>query len=246
MTQEKVAAAMLSDPMLLDQGYLSRFLVAAPASRIGTRLHREPQPASSLALEVYNRSISELLEAPQQMLPGERNALDPRRLEFSPEARPRWIQFADQVEAELRPNGTLHPVKGFGAKLAEHAARIAGILTIIEDIVAPTISLATLERAIRVASFYAAEAVRLFEAGVVSHQLDQAEKLRRWLMDEWKEPLIGMSAIYLYGPNSIRTASAAKPLVEILVEHGCLIREPNGGMVKGKAVKEAWRIIREC
>ena len=47
MAQPDAAARMLSDEVLLDQGFLSRLLVAAPASTAGTRFQRELQPSGA-------------------------------------------------------------------------------------------------------------------------------------------------------------------------------------------------------
>ncbi len=245
MTQGAVAASMLSDTLLLEQGYLSRFLVAAPASKIGTRFHRDAQPESHAALERYNAHILTLLRAPRQMRPNERNSLAPKRLLFNPGARERLIRFSDQVEAQLGQGGELHSTKGFGAKLAEHAARIAGVLTVVDNENADAVNEETLERAVRIAVFYAGEALRLFQAGEADTQFAKADRLRRWLQDEWDEPLISTVSIYNFGPNEIRTAAAAKPLIEILEQHGWLIREPGGGVVRGKRAKLVWRIVRE-
>ena len=57
MAQPDVAAAMLSDRMLLDQGLLSRILVSAPKPKTGTRFYREPQPESETKLRVYRARL---------------------------------------------------------------------------------------------------------------------------------------------------------------------------------------------
>jgi hypothetical protein len=115
----------------------------------------------------------------------------------------------------------------------------------VDDVNARAITRETLAKAIGVADFYTSEALRLFEAGLCSPELRQAEKLRLWLEDSWREPLIGLSAIYRLGPNSIRDTKAAKATVGILEDHGWLVRETNPAMVDGKPVREAWRIVRE-
>jgi hypothetical protein len=50
MAQPEVAATLLSDRLLLDQGLLSRALVSAPATAAGSRLWRDPVPESAAAL----------------------------------------------------------------------------------------------------------------------------------------------------------------------------------------------------
>ena len=46
------------------------------------------------------------------------------------DARALWVQFHDAVESELRPSGALHSIRAFGAKMAEHAGRLAAVLTV--------------------------------------------------------------------------------------------------------------------
>ena len=170
--------------------------------------------------------------------------LDPRRLEFAPDAAERWRAFADHVECLLGSGKALEPVRGFAKKLPEHAARVAGVLTLVDDLDAATISHDALDQAIAILDFYTTEALRLFEAGSCPPELRQAEELHEWLKS-WSEPVIGLSAIYRLGPNSIRDADTAKKAVKVLEDHGWLIREPGRQIVAGYPVREAWRIVRE-
>jgi len=71
----------------------------------------------------------------------------------------------------------------------------------------------------------------------------QAQKLLKWLQTSWTEPLIGLSVIYQFGPNSIRDAETAKSAVAILENHGWLKRCLGAQIVNGKPVKEAWLIV---
>ncbi len=179
------------------------------------------------------------------MLDGERNALDPRRLDFDEDAAIEWLAFADLVEEMLAPGKSLEPVRGFANKLPEHVARIAGVLALVDDLGARSISLATLKQAEAIGGFFADEALRLFDAGACSPELADAEELLDWLLTKWGEPLIGLRAIYTYGPNSIRNAASAQKAVEILEEHGWLIKETSPAKVDGKNVRIAWRIVKE-
>lgn len=245
MAQPDAAAGMLSDPALADQGFLSRILVSAPASTAGKRFHRTEGRDTAGALQRYSRAVSAALCEPPIMLPGARNALDPRVIQFEPGAARRWLEFADHVEGLLAPGKALEPVRGFANKLAEHAARIAGVLALIEDLKASTVSAEHLERAIALADYYATEALRLFEASACAPELAQAARLQEWLNTSWRESFIGLRAIYRFGPNSIRDAKSAKKAVTILADHGWLVlHEGAPPRVDGQPVREAWRIIR--
>ena len=244
MAQPDAAARMLSDQVLVDQGFLSRLLVAAPTSTAGTRFQRPLAPETEPALRRYDARLLAILRTPPILLAKTRNALDPRRLELAPEAARRWLAFADDIERLLGAGKALEPVRGFANKLPEHAARVAGVLTLIEDLGAIAISCRTLDQAIRILDFYTSEALRLFEAASCPPELRHAEKLLEWLK-AWPEPLVGLSVIYRLGPNSIREAETAKKAVKLLEEHGWLLREPGRQIVSGSPVPEAWRIVRE-
>lgn len=243
--QPDAAARTSSDEVLLDQGFLSRLLVASPASTAGTRFQRELRPETEPALRRYGARLLDILETPPILMAGARNALDPRRLEFDDEAKKRWLSFADHVESLLGPGKPLEPVRGFANKLPEHAARIAGILTLVDDPNARVICREALDRAIKIADFYTTEALRLFQAGSCSPELRQAEKLLDWLKTSWKESLVGLSAIYRLGPLDTRQVRGKKA-VAILEDHGWLqgYRGPKP-VVAGKPVKEAWLVMRE-
>jgi hypothetical protein len=244
MAQPEAAARMLTDPVLSDQGFPNRLLVSAPASTAGTRFQREPDPASGAALNRYHARILSILERAPTLALDSRNELDPRVLRFAPDAAKAWREYADYVERLLGPGQLFESIRGFANKLPEHAARIATVLTLVDDIEARHINVETFERAVHLAEYYTGEALRLFEAGYASPELRQAETLRKWLLTKWKEPLVSARAIVTFGPNAIRDSATAKGAIKVLVEHYWLV--PIGAAtVDGKNVREAWKITKE-
>ena len=63
MVQPEVAALFLNDPVLKDQGLLSRILIAAPVSIAGTRLYKETSAADEAAIKAFGARILSLLES---------------------------------------------------------------------------------------------------------------------------------------------------------------------------------------
>jgi Protein of unknown function (DUF3987) len=245
MLQPEVARGLFADRMAVDQGFLSRVLVSAPPSLAGTRMQKPVEAGSESALRRYELAIRELLERPVSLMPGSCNSLDPRRIQFDPRATALWLSLADEIEAKLGPGGAYDPIRGFANKLGEHIARIAGVLALADNPDAQSIDAETLGRAAVLGDFFASEALRLFEAGAVSPEIAQAEKLLAWLQ-AWPEDKIGLVAIYQFGPNSIRDREAARRAVSVLESHGWLRRlEGTGHRVSGHAVREAWAIVRK-
>ena len=126
MMQPGVAATFLSDPVLKDQGILTRLLVAYPTSTAGTRFQREPNPKSDVAITRFHKRILEILETPLPLVNGERNELAPRPLPLADNAEEVMGAFAgpepgfrrtqraprSPLDEAGRPNGS----PGFGPR----------------------------------------------------------------------------------------------------------------------------------
>lgn len=240
MVQPGVADRLLSNVELGQQGLLSRLLVAAPVSLAGTRMQRAADPRSRSALDTYTRRLLDLLEldAPKQD-----GALKPRRLELDARAADLWGAFADDTEWQLGPGRTLEPVRGFANKLAEHAARLAGVIQLIEVPQATSVGDEPMESGIALARFYAGEALRLFHTGAIPPEVAQAELLLNWLHADWGKQMVGISHVYQRGPNSIRTKAKARAAIDVLEEHGWLHPIKDGAQIDGKRHRDAWRIV---
>jgi Protein of unknown function (DUF3987)/Primase C terminal 2 (PriCT-2)/RepB DNA-primase from phage plasmid len=243
MAQSDVAAIMLSDRMLLNQGLLSRCLISAPESISGTRVWREPSDSADAAIKRYGARLLEVLERPPPLKDGKANELTPRMLRLAPDARKLWIAFANSIECQLAPEEALYPVKGIANKLPEHAARLAGVLALVSDPDTSEIPTEQMAAGITLAQHYVGEALRLFEASRVSDDLRLAQMLLNWLLRSWGEEFISLPDVYQKGPNSIRDQRTAAKLVEILENHGWLIRESSGAEIAGQHRRDAWRIV---
>jgi hypothetical protein len=244
MMQPAVALLLLRDRLLVDQGFMSRLLITAPDSAMGTRMSRDEVPETDRDLKFYEKRLLSILNTPLPLAPGKINELEPRRLPLSPTAQTVWFGFADYIEQAIAPGGDLELVKGLANKLHEHAARIAAVLTLVQDIHAGDIADAELAAGIELAQHYAAEALRLHGASGISEGLLRARQVLEWLLTHWSEAAISLPDIYQFGPNAIRNAATARSAVTILEEHGWLIRIPAGAVVAGTRRKDAWRIVR--
>lgn len=244
--QPAVAAGLLGDPLLRDQGLLSRLLVAAPDSTAGTRFWREPDPSAAADLAAYHVRLAALLRRPLPLAEGARNALDPPALTFDPRARRAWCGFMDEVEGELADGGEYAVIRAFAAKLPEHAARIAAVIQLVDDPAAGAIGKTDIERGITLAQFYAMEAVRLHEAGADDPDLVLAERVLTWLHTTWPEPLVSLPDIYRHAPTrAIRSQSAARRIVGILERHGWVAKLVGPADVAGQRRREAWMIVEK-
>ncbi len=243
MCQPDVAAVMLSDPLLLNQGLLSRCLVTAPASTAGSRMWHESTEASDVAIKKYGRIILDILERPMPLVVGKPNELAPPVMKLSVKASKVWVCFQNDIEAKIKPDGDLAPISGLACKLPEHAGRIAAVLALIADITACEISEDHMSAGIVLAQHYALEALRMFEGSRINADLLLAQKLLNWLVTR-NEPLISLRDIYQNGPNAIRDKATAIKMVDILQSHDWLLPIAGGAEIEGRHRRDVWRLIK--
>lgn len=242
MAQPGVARAFMADPMAADTGFLPRFLICEPPSAIGTRFAAYAR-RDDTALASFGARLRDILESPLPMDP-ETRELEPRILPLAPEARALLVQFSDAIEAAQAPNGDLAHITGTASKAAEQAARIAGVLTLWRDLNAPQVQPAVMADAIELAQFYLSEASRLASAALVSVEIDRAEALRKWLLENWSEGEVMVRDVVRLGPNALRESPKARAALLILEKHGWLVRLEPGAVVRGAARAEAWAIMK--
>lgn len=245
MAQPAIASQLLSNQLLEAQGLLSRFLISAPDSSIGTRLQKEPLASSNSCLAAYQEQLLKILNAPLPLAEGKNNEIEPRILGFSEKARQEWQAYADEVERNMAYGGIWQDIRGFANKLPEHAARIAGVLALIDNLLTDQITSDHIERGILLAQYYATEALRLHKQGYTSPDIELAEKLLNWIHTNWKQTIVSLPDIYQRGLHQISDAKTARKTVGILEEHGWLVRLEKGATINGQRRKDAWAIIQQ-
>lgn len=221
MIQPEAAMTFLCDPLLRDQGLLSRMLVAAPTSIAGQRLYRERREEDETIIKAYGARLLSILESSWPLAPGKDNELEPRVLVIGDNATTIWRSFYDHVERQIGPASDLAPVRDFASKAAEHAARIAGVLTVVRDRAAQAIDTEEMESAVVLSDWYVNEVLRIY-SGRVDRRLLHAQQLLDWLTEQAAErqtATIPFRDILRLGPNAVRMKAQADEAVAILVEH---------------------------
>lgn len=243
MAQPEVSSILFNDPLLMGQGLLSRLLVAQPESAAGTRMPRKEKAETAAQLKTYGDTLLKIMERVPPTKNGKANELQPRAVPLSADAITKWLEFVAHVERSIGQGGELEPVKGFANKLPEHAARLAAVLTLVENINAHEITVDALERGIALAEHYATEALRIFEFSRANTDLVLAQRLLDWIQ-KWPEAVISLPDIYQRSLNAISDKATAAKLVAILVDHGWLTPVKGGAKVAGQYRREVWRIVK--
>ena len=247
MVQPTVAYEFMSDPLAADTGFLPRFLMCEPESTIGSRLYANTRH-DGMAIMDFETRLRQILQTEMPM-DEETRELNPRLLSLSDGARELLILFSDTIELEQAKGASLAQITGTASKSAEQAARIAGVLTLWRDLGATEINSDTMQNAIDLAQYYLHEALRLANASLISKQVQQAETLRKWLLDKWlpkhlSEPYVVPSDILQFGPNLLRERPKIKKAIAMLVESGWLTLMEPPVEVRGIQRKTAYHIVR--
>jgi hypothetical protein len=267
LAQPAIASAFINDPVLADQGFLSRFLFCAPESLAGQRPFRRPAPADTLALSKYDSRIRELLAVPPRMKEGTRNVLDPPEIRMTEEAERLWIAFHDDNERKLAKSAANAVVKAFANKLPEQAGRIAANLALVRGLTLrsaddltfygwPAIEADDMAGAIELARYHLDEVLRLVEVGEPDQGLEDAAALLEWmrkraekLLAEGEPPHIAhqlaLAEVYQRGPRRFRKRTEAARSMTLLLNEG-YVRQAAAPVFYGKyRYKDAYLLRTE-
>jgi hypothetical protein len=138
----------------------------------------------------------------------------------------------------------MEPIQGIANKLPEHAARLAAVIALVDDIDTPAVSTEHLKAGIQLVEYYANEALRLFAAGVADADLLLAKRTLEWLHEKWRHPHVSTCDLYQRGPKPIRDQRTARKIANILDDHGWLASIEGGTVIDGQHRREVWRVMR--
>jgi hypothetical protein len=232
--QPDIVASFVGNELLQNQGLLQRFLMAEPESRIGSRLYARTNIKQDAGYRTYVEKLERLLEATLPI--NDNGELQPRELVLSDAAYITWVDAHDAIERASATGGALEHYQAYAAKLAEQILRIAGVITLFENLDAAEISDETMRSAIHLADFYLHEATRLL-IGPGDKQLNRAKELLQWL--KRRQSPIALRDIYRNGPKFVRSADEARRLIEILMSHGWV------GPFDGDVIAQDGKLSRE-
>ena len=198
-------------------GFLARCLFSFPDSTQGTRLYRDSTNEFS-RLDAFNVHVGQLLRITPKI---EKGRLIPAIVDLSPEAKTAWIEFYDEIEAQLGKGQELEFLRDFGSKAAEQAVRVAAAFQISTGFPFLRIEKENMIPACDIVRWHLGEVKRYF--GIQSPgtrlQMQNAEKLQKWLVD-WCRRNPGQnpvrSLILQSGPVKLRRKNELKPVLRLL------------------------------
>jgi len=179
--QPDVLRSLASKRKLHDRGLLARFIVAVPVSNLGFRRVDAP-PVPVAVMHRYEASVRNLFAMPSTF--DEHGDLVTKELRLSEPARLALVAFEEEVELMLRPEGRLHVIASWAAKLVGAVARVAGLLwtarRVEEEELGDELDLATIEAAISIGRYAIEHALSAFGLAGVDPALAGAKAILDW------------------------------------------------------------------
>ena len=224
MIQPNFVPELLGDPVLRQQGFLSRLLIAWPRSRIGFRADESDDDQEAVAApaeEEFRRRIHALVS---RYASDELELGKPLRVEL--EARKLWRAYSNEVERAQQPGAIYAELSDVAGKSAEMAGRLAGVLTLYDKPGAPTVTQKVMRNAITLARWYLNEALRITETGMLRPEIVDAVELLKWFRANPQHR--SRSGVLLYGPNRLRSKLSLEPILRILADHNLIVLPKRG------------------
>ncbi|PAM64436.1 hypothetical protein CEK00_20990 [Stenotrophomonas maltophilia] len=224
MTQHEPLKAFLDRKGSVAKGscHWARYLVGWPQSNMGFRQVSGEEPNWD-HLPVFQQRIRVLLDRYRTMI--ESGSIERELIEFSLDAKDRWVELARETERLLRQGEYLSDINDFAAKVMEILARLAAAMHYFAEEVGP-ISVDTLNRAFEIVKWHESEYKHLFSPdSVVPQDLVDARALAHYLKTRvWRGPFsdtwVPRNHVLRNGPVRKRDRLAAA--LELLQTRGAI------------------------
>ena len=226
MIQPNFVPELLGDPVLRQQGFLSRLLIAWPRSRIGFRADDSDDDQEAVATpaeEEFRRRIHALVSC---YASDELELGNPLRVEL--EARKLWRAYSNEIERAQQPGAIYAELSDVAGKSAEMAGRLAGVLTLYDKPGATVVIAKVMRNAIDLARWYLNEALRITETGMLRPEIVDAIELLKWFRANPQHR--SRSGVLLYGPNRLRSKLSLEPILRVLADHNLIVLPKRGAI----------------
>lgn len=213
MTQHEPFKAFLDrkGSVAKGSGHWARYLVGWPQSNMGFRMVSSAEPIWE-HLPAFQQRIRTLLDRYRTQI--ESGLIEREVIEFSLDAKSRWVELAQETERMLRQGEYLSDINDFAAKVMEILARLAAAMHYFAE-EAGSITVDTLNRAFEIVKWHESEYKNLFspenaapqdlmDARAVAHYL----KTRIW-RGTWHDTWIPRNEVLRNGPVRKRDRLAA-------------------------------------
>ena len=245
-TQPDILNNVMADTLAHDQGFLPRFLVSLPGSRIAERTMIDVDWHNVPEVQRYWARLAELYSMAPTTADDNRLTLKPRVLTMTPEAQRLYMAYGNKCLKACA--NEYASIRAMTLKAEDNLLRLAATLAVWNNPHTSSISHEYIEAATYLMDYYLEEALRVIEfssAGAEDSDLSRAAELMVWLKKEGRY-LLHSSFLSQKAPRGItknRSKQTIEKLMSLLVEHGQAIRLEGKPMIEGKPRQKAWLII---
>jgi hypothetical protein len=196
-----------------DSGWLARFLVCAPQPKRGSRHYTLNNAVSGSFWQEADQRLEDMAKDNLPLL--EDKDLPRHILQFSRQAKNKWVQLANEIEKEMRPGHRFQACPDHASKLSNQIGRVAALLHLFER-EEGDISERTLSMAVHLCSYYSTH----FQQTLMPppQEVQDAMLLQRWLNEQrqfgyqWVE----YNRVRQRGPNPLRNKKRLQEAIDVL------------------------------
>lgn len=199
--QRIILEPALTDPMLVQQGFLARALLACPDSLQGQRVWNTPErldnnPHDDPRLQAYWARCDILLDPlPTEIQTDDKGKEIRLNMPFeNRQARQALADFQQRVENRQAKGNAYEFLKAFASRMAQNASRIASLMAFFDC--QKSVSVHYLERAFMLVEYSTAERLRYLD--IKTNEKSDTQKLIDWLVDRAsKDRLFKLNRTYV-------------------------------------------------
>lgn len=161
--------------------------------------------------------MTEILNTPVPL--DERGTLLPLQHDLDRDAKTEWVAFYDTIESELGNGGRLYDIRDVASKVADNAARLAGLFQVFTEGMDGPVGKACVQSASRIADWHLNEARRFFGELALPEEIKNVVMLEAWLIDYCRRKGVNnipCRTVQQYGPNTLRKKGELDPALQEL------------------------------
>ena len=250
----------LSDPVLRGQGFLPRFLFAAPRSLAGTRFldakDLKAKASDRLEIRQYWDALGAMQAIPKREDEHGGLELDPVGMEAA--AVQVWLDFFNSTEARQAADGDLHHLGAFASRAGELAARVAAVYAALNHYgagftdSAPTVTECDMQQACNLVAYSLSEWQAQADSAILSQTEKDAMGLLEFLHGKGWHEVTKTQIAQQVSPRVLRTDAKRRneAIEELLARHWLtesgkgftIAKKPLAPVAKAKTAKTAKKI----
>lgn len=233
--QPVVLADALSDPLMRGQGFLPRFLYAAPASLAGTRLLDERalsrKAADDRRMIEYWKTLERMCNS--EVVVDEHGGLCLPTVGMDSDAVTHWLAFYNETERQQGEGGDFEALGAFASRAGELAARVSAVFAAWRccergtDVTDATVTGSDMRCAVALVCYSLAEWHRHSAGAVLSPVERDARELLEWLHRKGWKTFTRMK-LGQHCPNVLRKDKGRRNAAVEELQRRCWLLESKG------------------